>query len=275
MGADGGSERATDRSHQCAGPVPVLLIGTIHLDRPDRDLANASVDDVRSPANQAAIASLVDDIAGWNPTVVAVEAPVSIRAELNDLYRAFCDGEYRYDTEAPMPEPFPDSFVRNEVVQLGFRLAEAADLDRVEPIDHEPTTPSYTTQTAMAEVFESLPNPADVAYEVPEPAAIERDIADTLEAHSLDAVIRRVNQPSQLEQNHRLMFSAGFEHDDTDAGIGVLAAWYERNLRTLHTVWSRCSESDRVALLIGTGHVNALAHLIEEAPMFSLEQPFA
>lgn len=248
--------------------IPVLLIGTFHLDNPNRDLANAQVGGVLEPPSQSALERLAEELAAWEPTVVAVEAPHTRREPLNTLYKSYRRGERSYDEMKPMPEPFSDTFARNEVVQIGFRLAEMVELDEIEPIDHETSIPAYTSQSGVTDVFNSLPRPDEVEYDVATPADIEKDIEDLLAKDPLDEAVRAMNQPALLKANHDLMFAASLEHQDEDAAIGHLVAWYERNIRTVRTLYSRCAIDDRVVLVFGNGHINVLRHLLEEAPMF-------
>lgn len=89
-------------------PVQVMILGTYHFANPGRDIANMEVDDVLAPKRQAEIAELVNSLAEWAPTKVAVEdeadAPTLALPGFGD-------------TDALLAAD------RNESVQIGFRLA--------------------------------------------------------------------------------------------------------------------------------------------------------
>jgi len=53
----------------------VLLLGVPHFDNPGPDMANVEMDDVLSSTRQAEIWTIIDDLLGFEPTVVAVERP--------------------------------------------------------------------------------------------------------------------------------------------------------------------------------------------------------
>ena len=89
----------------------IMLVGTYHMSNPGQDLNNVKVDDVLTPKRQAEIVAVAESLARFKPTRVAVEWPEDISSERYAKYLA-----------GTLPES------RNEVVQLGFRLARAAQL---------------------------------------------------------------------------------------------------------------------------------------------------
>src|SRR5438270_6572291 len=88
-------------------PITVMVLATFHMSNPGHDLHNQQVDDVLAPARQAQMEKVAKDLARFAPTRIAVEWPQDLVAE---RYRKYLDGT------------LPPS--RNEVVQLGFRLAK-------------------------------------------------------------------------------------------------------------------------------------------------------
>ncbi len=97
----------------------VMVLGTYHFANPGRDKYNAHADDVTAPERQAEIAALVDRLAAFEPTAVAVEATEDEGVQA--AFEAWRAGEAE--------------LTANEVQQIGFRLAERAGLDGVAPID--------------------------------------------------------------------------------------------------------------------------------------------
>lgn len=81
-----------------------------------------------------------------------------------------------------------------------------------------------------------------------------------------------INHEYALHDNHDLMFAAalaGVEESDADLGVGFLAGWYARNIQTVANIWHGIDEeTDRVVKIVGSGHVDVLRHLLNEAPMF-------
>ena len=83
-----------------------MVVAVTHFGNPGRDLHNVTVDDVLSARRQAEIQDVTAALTRFKPTKVLVEWPSD--AADHD-YKAYCDGSL--------------SPSRNEVVQLGFRLA--------------------------------------------------------------------------------------------------------------------------------------------------------
>ena len=99
-------------------PAKVMIVGTFHLDNPGQDVFNVQVDDVLVAKRQAELAAIAKALARFEPTEVMVEWPAAMTNERYASYRA---------------DKLPPS--RNEVVQLGFRLAALRELERVRGID--------------------------------------------------------------------------------------------------------------------------------------------
>lgn len=255
------------------GQVRVLVVGTYHMANPGSDVVTVEADDVLAPDRQEQLRELTGRLADWEPDRVAVEAPHAFQQRLDSLYEAYRAGTRRYDEAGEFPAPFPDSFGRNEVVQVGFRLAERLDHDRVLAVDHEPRVPGWTSEEAMAAAMADPP-PGDVAYDVPDPETMQARAARRLAESTVLEYLREENREPRLRENHALMFASGLEHGDPDAAVGMLSAWYERNLRTVRTLRDGLAAGDEKCLLLfGSGHVRVLRHLLGEAPMFCPVSP--
>lgn len=92
-------------------PVQVMVVGTFHMANPGHDLHNVQVGDVLLPRAQEQIASVVQHLATFHATRVMTEWP-----------QALADERFAKYTAGTLPPS------RNEVVQLGFRLARASSL---------------------------------------------------------------------------------------------------------------------------------------------------
>lgn len=256
--------------------VAATVLGTYHMAQPGNDVVNVDVDDVLAPARQAELRELVDRLADWNPDRVALELPADWQSAVEDCYESYRSGERAYDRHEPFPEPFPEDFARNEAVQVGFRLADRLDHDRPLAVDHGYRFPDDIDAAAFEEAMTAAPDPADAPYPLPDPEAMQARANEGLATQSVLEYHRTVNAERALRENHALLYAGAFAVDDADAGVGMLAAWYERNLRTLRTVWERLAADDeRVLLLFGSGHARVLRHGFDEAPMFEPVDPLA
>src|SRR5262249_26595773 len=113
-----------------AEPVKVIVVGTFHMSNPGHDIHNMKVDDVLAAKRQAEIADVTDRLAAFKPTKVMAEWPAELVAERDPKYVA---------------GTLPPS--RNEVVQLGFRLARSAGAQGMYGIDVDGDFPFEAVQT--------------------------------------------------------------------------------------------------------------------------------
>lgn len=255
-------------------PRRAMVLGTYHMAGSGEDVVNVAGDDVLSADRQAELADLVAGLAEWSPDRVAVELPHAWQPAVEDVYAGYRAGERAFDRSAPFPEPFPDDFVRNEAVQVGFRLAAGLDHDPPLAIDHDHRVPAPTTAAAMEDAMRDFPAPEEAAYPIPDPVELQAAVDERLADATLRAYHRWLNADAQLRENHAMMFAGGLEHDDVEAAVGMLSAWYERNLRTVRTLWDGLDPGDeRVLILYGSGHVRVLRHLLDETPMFRPVSP--
>jgi hypothetical protein len=103
----------------------VLLLGTFHF----RD---ANVDayepkhavNIMSAIRQREVEDLVDRLARFAPTKVAVEARAERQPQLDSLYREYRAGKWE--------------LAENEIYQIGFRLAKRMGHARVYAVDAPP-----------------------------------------------------------------------------------------------------------------------------------------
>ncbi len=105
----------------------LLIVGTPHFGNPGRDVINTQVPDVLTPERQAEIEALVEKLAAFRPTRVAVEWSADKQARLDQRYADYRAGRY---TLSP-----------NEIDQIGLRLAARLNLARVDAVDSSDDPP--------------------------------------------------------------------------------------------------------------------------------------
>jgi hypothetical protein len=177
----GGDATAQATSKPAQAPTQVMIVGTFHLDNPGRDVFNVQVDDVLAEKRQAELADIATALDRFAPTDVMVEWPAAMTDERYASYRA---GKL-----APS---------RNEVVQLGFRLAALRKLERVHGIDVEGDFPfqpvkDYASSHGMAPRLEGAL--AGAGKEV-------QELSGRVRSGSLGSVLRYMNAPSRALGNH-------------------------------------------------------------------------
>jgi hypothetical protein len=262
VGATVGGLPAAVPAQEPAWPAPphrVLIVGTFHFRDAGLDNFRPTEEiDIRSPTRQREVADLVDRLAAFAPTRVAVEVMPSHQAWLDSLY-----AEYLNDRHPLGP---------NEVFQVGFRLARRLGHPRVYAVDAE------------RRFYDPWVDPDAYAVEQGQTSRLDPDL-DSLYQRShryedqlkmrqtLREYLLHLNQPKRLLRSHGQYLIGNFEVGTNDEypGVDSKTAWYNRNLRIFANLL-RLIESphERVLLLIGAGHVPILRHAAEASPQFEL-----
>ena len=249
--------------------VQVMLLGTYHMDNPGLDEVNVDADDVLTDERQAQLEDLTERLADWKPDRIAVERPYDNVAAVNSLYERYRTGEYAYGREETFPAPHPmrdddESECRSEVVQIGFRLADRLNHSHVVPIDEHPDEPDVDPFADR-----EIDSTRKTSVALPDPEERQREISRRLVSTPIPEYLAWKNQESQLRYNHDLMFDRGIRATKETLGTPTfLAYWYDRNIRMAHHLWRAMEHGDeRMLLVVGTGHIRVLRHLLDETPM--------
>ena len=230
-------------------PVEVMVVGTFHMANPGRDIHNMQVDDVRTPRRQREIAAVTAGLARFRPTRVAVEWDAPVVAERWPKYAS---------------EQLATS--RNEVVQLGFRLAREAGAE-VHGVDVETDFPFEPVQAyAKAHDRQAVLDAADALV-------VEKVAAETrlLKTGSVGSALRYLNDPVRLESDNgfyrsTLKIGGGAEQP----GAELLTAWCRRNFLICANLVQLAKPGDRIVVLYGSGHAFLLRQCVRETPGFRL-----
>jgi len=234
-------------------PVEVMVVGVFHMSNPGHDLHNVRADDVLAPRRQTEIAAVTDALARFKPTKVGVEWDADV---VVDRYKQYLAG-----TLAPS---------RNEVVQLGFRLARSAGAEGVYGLDADGDFP-YERLKNFAETrgFQGLLDQQNalIQGEVDEESRLlaEKNIADGL---------RFLNDPARLKGAngfYRSMLRIGLGSDQP--GVDLLAGWYRRNFQICANLLHVAKPGDRVVIFFGAGHAFLLRQCVAETPGYRLIEP--
>ena len=236
-----------------AEPVAVMIVGTFHMANPGQDLHNLAADDVLAPRRQAELAAVAEGLSRFRPTRVAVEWPAALVTERYGAFRA--------GTLAPS---------RNEVVQLGFRLAQANRLMTVDGIDVDGDFPydavdAYAKQHGQSKILEAAG--AEVQ-------AFVDEMGKRLGSGSVGSVLRFLNDPARLASDnafYRAMLRIGGV--DAQPGADLLTAWYRRNFLICARLIQSMQPGDHVVVFYGSGHAFLLRQCVTETPGLRLVEP--
>ena len=236
---------AATRAQSGARPE-ILVLGTFHMANPGHDLHNTEVDDVLSPRRQEEIARLVDVLKRFRPTKVAVEAHVGSRAVARE-YADYLAGRYQLS--------------RNEIDQIGYRLARALGHQTVYPVDEDGDFPfyrvrNYAVANGMKEKFDAEQARVGVRVTAEGEFLRTHTVLETLALLNADSSAARAVAEYYTGF---VPFGEPYEY----AGPDLIAAWFQRNLRIYHNVRALVtSPDDRVLVIYGAGHLGWLRQIV-------------
>ena len=235
-----------------ARAADVMILGTWHMAGPGHDLHNVRADDVLLPKRQRELAAVAEALARFRPTKVAVESlaggmsPVQV-----EKYKEYVAGN------------LPPS--HNEVVQIGFRIADSAGLADVWGIDVEGPLP-YEPVKLFAQRHGAPYNDHLDALN----ASIERQLDGlnrVLRTGTIADGLRWLNDPARLEQ-HAAFYSGMLQFADAvdRPGPQLVAAWEQRNNAICARLVQLAKPADRVVVVYGSGHAYLLRKCVRERP---------
>lgn len=248
-------------------PVRVMVLGTWHFDNPGRDLHNARAEPVTTPQRQAELEAVARALARFAPTAVAVERVARDPSTLRD---------HRW----PEFEPGMLLTHADERVQVGYRLAHLAGIDRVYAIDEQPAADEDIDYFPYGEVVAWARANGRMGDLEAGQAPIAAHVAD-FEARqrtaTLGALLAEANHP-----DHPIYGAAGqglmygmlaFGSGRDLPGADLNAAWYRRNARIFAKLVQVARPGDRIVVVFAAGHAYWLRHFVETTPGFELVDP--
>jgi len=264
----------------------ILLLGTFHFQDRGLDAYTPQVDvAILSPQRQLEVTDVVERLARFQPTKIAIERRPDRQAEIDHEYRAYLGGAF------PLPG--------DEVYQLGFQLAKRlghASIHCVDawgryyqpPLDLEEYAANRTTrelQQLLAEQFEFDPfgdlmtyaqehgqaallaqwqSAIQKAGERGDQAKTQGTLRETLLLGNREETIWRSHQPYLVGP---FKIGVGNEYP----GVDYVTAWYSRNLRIFANLQRLIEAADeRLLLIIGAGHLPILRQCVLAFPEYAL-----
>jgi hypothetical protein len=239
----------------------LLFLGSTHLANHDKDLANTHVEDVLVPKRQAEIEQLVDQLAAFKPTHIALELPYAKQAELDARYAAYLAGNYTLKAD--------------ETDQIGMRLAKKLGLKRVDAVDWNGSPPGDEA-AYDAKAWADAHGKATLyqAYVDRWKAFAARD-TDYLKGHTVVQWYLRFNDPARMKEDGANYFDMAYFGDDAgNPGASWVGHWYARNLRIFTHIRDLATKpTDRILVVYGAGHGAFLRKDAVESGVFELVEP--
>lgn len=255
--AAGSSEVLKSRpAQEAAQSKPeILIVGTYHMANPGRDVFNTAADDVLAPKRQEEIAELLAVLKGFRPTKVAIESTVYSNTRKKQ-YADYLAGKY--------------TLTRNEIDQVGFRLAKELGMKTVYPVDYDGDFPwqrlvNFAKATGRSQEFDGL---------VAEMGATVKQQETFLRSHTVLETLLYMNQDNRAALDLGFYYRLVHFGEPADyAGADLLASWYQRNMRIYSNIMNLIeSPAERILVIYGAGHLGWLRQAAENDPTVRLRR---
>jgi len=240
--------------------IRVILLGTFHYGATS-DRNSTPFADLFSPKRQKELIELVASLQKVHPSKVFVESPPANQAKYDSLYSLYKKNELT-DT----------NILRNEIVQIGFRLANSANLPAPVCVDYRQELP----YDAMEKFEKGIGS--DTTIQFPPFFSIPYPFTDStkklsLKKMSLSEYYVPFNDLYHRQQNEfdYLHYGLGYGYKDDYTGTEFTASWYNRNLKILTNIFRSLQPTDKcIVVVFGMAHTNTLRQFFENHPSFEI-----
>jgi Family of unknown function (DUF5694) len=242
-------------SSQSDARPEIMVLGTYHMANPGHDIHNMQADDVLSPKRQQEIAQLMDVLKKFRPTKIAIEADVGGKRATQE-YADYLAGKY--------------TLSRNEIDQIGYRLAKEMGHSTIYPVDVDGDFPwqrvvNYAKANGIAGRLDSI----SAGW-----GTMVKEQGDFLASHSVLEMLRFMNADARVARDVGLYFAVARLGEPYEyAGPDLLAAWYQRNIRIYRNIAALAtSPHDRILVIYGSGHLGWLRQDVANDPTVRLRK---
>jgi len=219
-----------------AAPVraEVLALGVYHMANPGHDIVNTQADDVLAPKRQAEMAQFIEVLKRFHPTKIAIEAN-SGSQRVERQYSDYLAGKY--------------TLSRDEIDQIGYRLAKELGHKSVYPVDADGEFP-----------YQRLVNYAKASGRSKEFAAVEAEWSGIVKAknaylasHTILETLLYMNADDEVADDVGFYYrEAQFGEPYDWAGADLVSDWFRRNMRIYSNVVQLVdSPNERVLVIFG------------------------
>lgn len=231
----------------------VLVLGTYHMANPGRDLFNTKADDVLSPKRQEEIAQLMAVLKRFNPTKIAIE---STNEERRKSYAEYVAGRHELS--------------RNEIEQIGYRLAKELGHKTIYPVDADgefpwPRLVKYAKATGRSAELDAMM--AEIGKKVEAQNAY-------LASHTILEMLLLMNSDERVAQDVGYYMREAALGEPWDwAGADLVSDWFRRNMRIYSNVMNLVeSPNERILVVYGAGHLGWLQYAFGNNPTVRLRK---
>ena len=273
--SDNHTDASTKDMTQITKKPTIMILGSALLANWGGNVYNTKMDDILAPKRQAELQQLVDRLAGFKPTKIAVAVDTRFEADNRAEYEAYLKDDFqlqRYGTH-----------------QIGFRLAKQMGHLETYCVGYSwskevPRFPESQIDWHFMD-FRTFAKTHNQEHLLRPPPITEGKVVKDREGTTwiepekyeplIDMYIRLNKPEGRLADHQAYLRSARVGLEDQYPGANwVVHSWYAANLKTFVNL-TRITESadDRILLIIGAGHVYLVQQFLEESGDYIVESP--
>ncbi len=248
------AQSATDKQ-TASTRAEVLVLGVYHMANPGHDIFNTQADDVLAPKRQTEMTQLIDVLKRFQPTKIALERNYGDKRIATD-YADYLVGKHE--------------LTRNEIEQIGFRLAKELGHKNVYPTDADGDFPyqrlvNYAKGSGRSKELNEINR---------EFAALVKEQNQYLASHTILETLIYMNSDDKVTKNVGLHYRMAHLGEPYDwAGADLIADWVRRNMRIYSNVVQLVdSPNERVLVIFGSGHLGWLQQEFDSDPTIRLRK---
>ena len=246
--------------------VQIMTLGTFHFGYPGLDTHKTVEDlrvDVLSAKRQEEIKLVLEKVKAFNPTKILIEWNLPRQNFVDSTYQEYVAGRFELK--------------RNEVYQLGFRLAKELGHQTVYCIDdngrfYPQMKEGWKEYSAKLTAWQA--NRSDNLSEIDWSGRFKQIYNENdryKHQNTIIKIFRSLNDPDYVKESHGTYLTGTFDFEITYADFaGVdwfITNWYNRNLRMYRNMRRQIeSKQERLLAIVGAGHLAILNHILEAAP---------
>lgn len=239
----------------------VMILGVFHLHNPGLDTYKQKFSfDILKEKRQKELTVLLQKVAAFKPTKILLEVNrIKKDSILNVRYQNYLAN--RYDITKK----------RNEIYQIGFKLAKKLNHTRVYASDASAkwfgvkvdwdNYDNVAYLKSKGQYKKSKRYDYDSFYR-------QQDSLKTIQ--SLIEHLFMLNQPKNTLKDHQAYLTENILEGagDNYLGADAVAVWYRRNLRIFSNAYdlTNFDKEERLLLIYGAGHVRQLRQLFKDSP---------
>jgi hypothetical protein len=232
----------------------VLVLGVYHMANPGRDVFNMKADDVFAAKRQTEIVELMEVLKKFQPTKIAIESDAG--GPRVGQYSDYLADKY--------------TLTRNEIDQVGFRLARELGHKTIYPVDADGDFPfqrfmNYAKASGRAKELEAI---------MGEVGGMVKAQGEYLATHTVLETLLYMNTDEKAAQDMGFYYrEAHFGEPGDWAGADLVSDWFRRNMRIYSNVTRLVdSPNERVLVIFGAGHLGWLQHDFASDPSWNLRK---